>query len=223
MAANEGVTAGVRAPLSRERISRAAVELIDQDGLEGLSMRKLGNKLGVEAMSLYHYVSSKDDLLDAVTADLLGEIEIPEVMDGRWDLAYKEGNRLLHRLLTRHPRALPLFARRSPLAFPQGLEVALNAFDNLKSVGLTGPQIHIALHTSYCFVVGHATEAARLAGDEAAVVPGELASRDSVEDVVRAGQRSSDDAIFEAGLDCLVAGISAQFGLPIPEGTAMPI
>ena len=66
-----------RIPLSRERVLRAAIALADQGGLESLSMRKLGQELGVEAMSLYHHVANKDDLLDGIVDAVTSEIEVP--------------------------------------------------------------------------------------------------------------------------------------------------
>ena len=58
--------AGRRVPLTKDRVLRAAIGLVDQGGIGSLSMRKLGQALGVEAMSLYKHVASKDDILDAL-------------------------------------------------------------------------------------------------------------------------------------------------------------
>lgn len=66
-----------RAGLTRERVLRAAVDLADEGGLEALSMRELGRKLGVEAMSLYNHVSSKDDVLDGMVDLVVAEISLP--------------------------------------------------------------------------------------------------------------------------------------------------
>ena len=66
-----------REPLSRERVLGAAVLLADEDGLESLSMRKLGQRLGVEAMSLYNHVANKDDLLDGMVDLVVSEIDLP--------------------------------------------------------------------------------------------------------------------------------------------------
>ena len=68
-------TAERRTPLSRERVLTAAVGLADRGGIEALSMRKLGQELGVDAMAIYRHVQSKDDLLDGVVEALVGEIE----------------------------------------------------------------------------------------------------------------------------------------------------
>jgi len=68
-------TPAVRSPLTREAISAAALEIIDREGLEGLSMRRLGTELGVEAMALYHHFRNKGELLDGVMDRMLDEIE----------------------------------------------------------------------------------------------------------------------------------------------------
>src|SRR5688572_32835758 len=73
-----------RAPLSRERVLRAAIALADASGIESLSMRKLGQELGVEPMSLYNDVANKDDLLDGIVEAVTSEIELsPDVADWR--------------------------------------------------------------------------------------------------------------------------------------------
>ena len=65
-----------RAPLSRERVLHAAMVLADQEGLDSLTMRRLGQKLGVEAMSLYNHVANKDDLLDGMVDIAFSEIDL---------------------------------------------------------------------------------------------------------------------------------------------------
>ena len=109
-----------REPLSIGRIAAAALALIDRDGLEGLSMRKLGQALGVEAMALYHHLPGKGRVLDAVMDRLMQEFEVPPPG------AMPALDRLRHALrsyraiATRHPRAFPLLAGRrfnSPGAF----------------------------------------------------------------------------------------------------------
>ena len=66
-----------REPLTRDRVLRAAVALADEDGLDALSMRRLGQRLGVEAMSLYNHVTNKDDVLFGMVELVLAEIENP--------------------------------------------------------------------------------------------------------------------------------------------------
>jgi AcrR family transcriptional regulator len=66
-----------RTPLNRERVFEAAVALADQHGLDALTMRALGEQLGVEAMSLYYHVANKDELLDGMVDAVFREIELP--------------------------------------------------------------------------------------------------------------------------------------------------
>ena len=68
---------GARTPLNRERVLRAAVAFADESGIATLSMRKLGEVLGVEAMSLYNHVASKGDLLDGMIDLVFSEIDLP--------------------------------------------------------------------------------------------------------------------------------------------------
>jgi AcrR family transcriptional regulator len=95
-----------RRRLSRERVLRAAIRLADEGGIESLTMRKLARALGVEAMSLYHHVANKGDLVDAIVDVVVGEIELPET--GDWDVAVRECAISAHEVLLRHPWACSL-------------------------------------------------------------------------------------------------------------------
>jgi AcrR family transcriptional regulator len=77
-------TAGVRAPLDRERIAATAREMIDELGVEKLTMRAVAGRLDVSAMALYHHVEDKDELLRLVGDDILGHIELPDPDSGNW-------------------------------------------------------------------------------------------------------------------------------------------
>src|SRR5215212_1828328 len=96
-----------RVPLSRERILHAALELVDDGGVESLTMRKLGDSLGFEAMSLYNYVTSKHDVLDGILDLVLGESEPPS-REGDWDGAIRASAVSVHEALRRHPWACTL-------------------------------------------------------------------------------------------------------------------
>jgi AcrR family transcriptional regulator len=70
-------TATRRKPLSRDRVLRAAILLADEGGLESVSMRKLGQALRVEAMSLYKHVANKDDILDGIADLVMSDFAVP--------------------------------------------------------------------------------------------------------------------------------------------------
>src|SRR5262249_59009086 len=92
-----------RRPLNRERILAAALELVDEQGIDALSMRKLGQALGgYEAMSLYNHVANKDDLLDGILDLVLAETEPPSGR-GEWDADIRASAISVHDALHRHP------------------------------------------------------------------------------------------------------------------------
>jgi AcrR family transcriptional regulator len=109
-----------RVPLDRERIVAAAIAYIDDQGLSGLTMRRLGTALGVEAMSLYRYVPGKEDLLDAVVDSLVdGMSRDDDVLQAPRDGWQDYLQRLAHgvrRVALDHPKAFPLVASRPPEA-----------------------------------------------------------------------------------------------------------
>ncbi len=100
-----------RTPLTRDRIIEAAMELADEVGLEALSMRKLGERLGVEAMSLYNHVANKDDLLDGMADTFMGSIEIPSPGD-EWKQAMRLRANSARARFADHPWALSLVESR---------------------------------------------------------------------------------------------------------------
>jgi AcrR family transcriptional regulator len=99
-------------PLSRQRVLDAAVALADQDGVGALSMRKLAQELGVEAMSLYHHVAGKDAILDGIVDVVFGEIELPSG-DGGWKAAMRRRAVSARAALRRHPWATALMESRT--------------------------------------------------------------------------------------------------------------
>jgi AcrR family transcriptional regulator len=103
-----------RAPLSRERVLSAAIAVADEGGIGALTMRRLGQELGVEAMSLYKHVANKDDILDGVVDAIVGDIDTPGA-EGDWKPAIRRWAGSAHAVLARHPWATSVMAaRRNP-------------------------------------------------------------------------------------------------------------
>lgn len=101
-----------RQPLTREVAIARALKLADQQGLEGLTMRALAQALGVEAMSLYHHVQNKDDILDAMVDEVFAEVKLPA---GTWRESMRGRAESMREVLKRHRWALPLMeSRRTP-------------------------------------------------------------------------------------------------------------
>jgi len=128
-----------RVPLDRDRIVDTAVKFVEEQGLRELTMRRLGGVLGVEAMSLYRYVSGRDDLLDGIVERLMaGMYDDPDVLKEPRDGWQDYLQRMAHgvrRMAIGHPQAFPLVASRPteapwirpPLRHLEGVELFLNA------------------------------------------------------------------------------------------------
>jgi AcrR family transcriptional regulator len=101
------VATEARIPLSRDRVLRAALELADESGAEALTMRRLGEELGFEAMSLYRHVANKKDLLDGMLDLVLAEWQVPDG-EGDWIGAIRTSARSVHDALRRHRWAAQL-------------------------------------------------------------------------------------------------------------------
>jgi AcrR family transcriptional regulator len=126
-----------RTGLSRADVLSAALALVDADGVEALSMRRLGNALGRDPMRLYRHASSKDDLLDGVVEFALSELPVPVLPEGGdWEEALRHAAHAYRALALAHPHVVPLMVTR-PLATPlamrplgtlRPLEALLNLF-----------------------------------------------------------------------------------------------
>lgn len=101
------------ASLSKQRLVLEAVRLADLEGVAGLSMRRLAGLLGAGAMSLYHYVASKDELLDAMIDVVFEEIALPSA-EAEWRVAMRERAESVREALSRHSWAIGLMERMSP-------------------------------------------------------------------------------------------------------------
>lgn len=103
-----------RIPLTRERVLQTAIQLADQGGIESLSMRRLGQELGVEAMALYYHFASKDEVLDGIVDLVFGEIELPAA-GTNWRTAMRQRAMGVREVLSRHRWAIGMMeSRRHP-------------------------------------------------------------------------------------------------------------
>jgi len=100
-----------RAALSRELVLQTAFRLADQGGLEAVSMRKLGQELGVEGMALYHYFANRDHIVDGIVDLVFAEIDLPS-SDGNWKAAMRRRAISLRDVLLRHRWAIGLMESR---------------------------------------------------------------------------------------------------------------
>jgi AcrR family transcriptional regulator len=137
-------TSRTRAPLNRERILRAALELVDAGGVESLSMRKLGQKLGFEAMSLYNHVANKDDVIDGILDLVLEEGETPSPT-GAWDAAVRDSAISVHDALRRHTWAAAVVMAPGRIR-PARLRYMDSLLGRLREAGFSAETTYHAYH-----------------------------------------------------------------------------
>jgi len=140
-----------RKPLSRERILDTALALVDEEGIDALSMRKLGQALGYEAMSLYNHVANKDDLLAGILDLVLAEMQPPDPAGGF--PAIRTAALSAHDALQRHPWAA------SMLMSPSGIRPArINYMEallaSLRGAGLSADTTYHAYHALDAHIIG---------------------------------------------------------------------
>src|SRR6266498_970131 len=209
-----------REPLTRERIIRAALRIMDEEGLEAVSMRRIGRELGVEAMSLYNHVQDKEDILDSICEAVLSEFRIPNA-DG-----WTEGARLAaheyRRLLLAHPTVITLMTeRKRPFTNAESLRAYEFALEVFRTAGLSEEDSVKAFHVFGGYILGFVSmELGLMVGgpdDEAhAQAHQEMARLLASADLPRMREAMPHfmncdlEAQFEFGLDLLIEGIRAR-------------
>lgn len=153
------------AGLSKERVVVEAVRIADREGVEGLSMRRLAGALGAGAMSLYHYVASKEELLDAMIDVVFDEIELP-AEETDWSSAMRRRSVSARDVLARHPWAIGLMESRTTPG-PANLRHREAVTACLRRAGFS---VVMATHANWlldCYVYGYALQEASLPFDTA--------------------------------------------------------
>ena len=152
-----------RVPLSRERVLDAAIKLADQGGLESLSMRKLGQELGVEAMAVYYHFANKGEVIDGIVDIVFSQIDLP-ASGADWKSAMRQRAVSLRDVLLRHRWAIGLMeSRRKP--GPANLRHHDVVIGSLRSAGLNMPTIAHAYSLVDSYVYGFALFAMNLPFD----------------------------------------------------------
>lgn len=205
-----------RTPLTRERVLDAAIALADREGVDALSMRRLGAELGVQAMSLYNHVASKQDLLDGVAGRLLAGMEIPPPTEASWEDGLRQVCRSYRRLAHDHPGLFPTVLAR-PLASPEVLPPLEATLAFLRKAGLDAEAALDVFQACASFVGGFALAeinrredpGSRLDRNERGGWPANhlLDDRYPVTAEVLSQASPDLDRAFEVGLDLLIGGL----------------
>lgn len=153
-----------RRTLDRDQVVRAAVDLVDEHGLAALTMRALGEQLGVQAMSLYNHVTNKDDLLDAMVDLVYGEVDLPGGPD--WRAAIRRRCRSMRDVLVGHPWAIGLMDTRTAPG-PNNLRHHDEVLGALRNGGFSVRGAVYAYGVVDAFVYGFALQQSALPFDDA--------------------------------------------------------
>jgi AcrR family transcriptional regulator len=209
--------AAPRVPLSRDRVLRTALGLADRDGIESVSMRKLGRELGVEAMSLYNHVANKEDLLDGLADIVVGEIEVPSIGED-WKDAMRRRAISAREMLARHPWAGGLMESRTNPS-PARSRYPEAVVGSLRQAGFSVPMAVHAFFTLDSYIYGFAVQEQNLPSGTpeelagvAQFILGALPADEYpylneviVDHVLKIGFDYADE--FEFGLDLILDGL----------------
>jgi AcrR family transcriptional regulator len=220
-------TAEPRPRLNRQLILRAAVEVADRDGIESLTMRKLAQELTVEAMSLYHYVANKVELLDGMIDLVFAEIDLPS-KESNWKTALRARSISAHTALIRHPWATGLMESRTAPG-PATLRHHDAVLGCLRAGGFSLPGTAHAYSLLDSYIYGFALQEINLpfnTADEATPVAQTMMAQMpageypyltemAVDHVLQPGYSYTNE--YEIGLDLILEGIERLRG----NGTAV--
>lgn len=208
--------------ITRDEVIREALRIIDADGVAALSMRRLGQACGVEAMSLYHHVGGKGDVLDGVRDLVISEIaaHVPPHASAEEQLA--DYARMMRAVMLRHPNAVPLLSESQSMSEP-ALRMSELVLTTLRENGYTAQEAFTAIEVINAYVLGsvaittnvrkqgdlsewHANDHAQPAGFDPAAYPAVTWVFSSLS-AAKADPQLLLEVIFADGLTALLEGL----------------
>jgi len=216
----QGTESKHREKLTRDRVIDAALRIMDEEGLDAVSMRRVGRELSVEAMSLYHHVHDKEDLLLGIRERALSEFVDPGT-DGDWEIRAREAARSWRNILRAHPNIMVLISESKRYAMtPTSLRPTETALRLLREVGLPEDDAVKAFCALGGFIVGFVMfeiGVMRASGpeDQPPTPEGLIAELPADEfpcfmSSLPYLMQGDIDQRFEYGLDLFIAGIQAK-------------
>ena len=209
----------VRRPLSRDIVLRTALKLVDSEGLEALSMRRLGKELGVEAMSLYNHVPNKSALLDGLVELAIAHLEAPDP-DKDWPDQVREMAHSYRAMANAHPHMLSLIATR-PFNTPNALKPLERALGLFRKAGFDETSALHAFRTVASFATGYTlaeTEGffgEHVPSDASEVLQPKDLDADRFPNLVQllpTIARCDHDEEFDFALDVIIEGLRSRLG-----------
>jgi AcrR family transcriptional regulator len=203
-----------RERLTRERVIDAAIAVMDTEGLDAVSMRRVAREVGVEAMSLYNHVRDKDDLLQGVCERIMASYEFPTA-EGDWAERAKAGARAWRRVLQAHPDLVRLFAEtHGPTpSSPESLRPTEFALTMFREAGLSERDTVQAFHAFGGYIQGFVMmEGGSIKERHEEHFAGQIPA-DAFPTLAAVSHHWAEcdpDEQFEFGLDLLIRGLLAK-------------
>jgi AcrR family transcriptional regulator len=205
-----------RTALTRQRIVALALDIIDEDGLEALNMRRLAAEAGVKPMSLYHHFPNKRAILDAVGESIAAAALGASPRDPRWQSRVRQLFMGLHALTEAHPRALPLISA-AVVRTPSGRRWMEELMSTLLEAGFSADRAATVYHVLGAYTLGLGY--ARMLGDEVQtteIVAQLVGHWADYPNMMQVGMRLAvwdRPGEFETGLDVLLAHFASRPGV----------
>ncbi|MDY7084482.1 MAG: TetR/AcrR family transcriptional regulator C-terminal domain-containing protein [Actinomycetota bacterium] len=194
--------------LTREKIVEAASALVDAEGLDALSVRRLATELGVQGPSLYNHFPTKSDILDAVADAVIANVDLSAFGSAPWNEALRRWAHSYRRVLSEHPNIVPVLAQ-GPGRRPASLAMAEAVYGALVDAGWSYAQAtHIGALMRY-LVTGSSLGSFALGFD---VDPDLYERYPHLRHAPRLAEHHEavDEGAFELGLDLLITGLTAR-------------
>ena len=208
-----------REQLSREQIVAEAVLLLDADGIEALSMRKLGTRLGAGATSLYRHVANKDELIELVVDEVYGELSVPAATGpGDWRDAAGRGAYSLRAMILRHPWVASVLGQVGLIHLgPNVTRMSERMAAAYEAAGFPSDEIEPALSTVISYVIGMATSEAAYLSLIARSGSTEREFAEQLRATGGGGPRAADpektrEDTFDYGLQRVLDGLAVRLG-----------
>ncbi|HZA42013.1 MAG TPA: TetR/AcrR family transcriptional regulator C-terminal domain-containing protein [Actinomycetota bacterium] len=207
-----------REPLSRERILKTALRIVDEEGLEHLSMRRIAGELNATPMALYNHVPNKDALLAGIVGLLLDELDLSQLDPSLPPTALKVGFGEFRKAMLRHPNLLPIMCRKGDFT-PDSMRPVELALSLLRAMGFSDEEALQAHWAMTGMTIGHVMwqiMTPLFDGDEAAeqalagkrMLP--ISEFPCIHGALPFMEDCDMDAVFEFGMDSLIEGFKTR-------------
>jgi TetR/AcrR family tetracycline transcriptional repressor len=207
-----------RPPLSRDAIFRAGLDLVDREGIDALTMRRLARALGVAPMSIYTHVPNKEDLVMGVVNEATTKMVLPPPESPPWD-AMRAVIREFRRVAHLHPNLVPLITRQPPTGV-DSLRILESALDALRRAGLDPAATARAYRMSSSFAIGFVSlesggyfRPLEDGGGGRRLDLGSLQAMPRLMEVAPHLATWDSDAEFESGMEVIIDAIRRSFGV----------